>query len=225
MEGKIPLREISASVLGADLLHLGDEIRRMESIGVRWLHLDHMDGHFVPNISFGPGFVEAINKQSDAFLDVHLMFTNPMRYIEVYAKAGADLICIHEECDDDVRETLEMISSFGIKAGLSIKPGTSAEAVRPYLPYCDQILVMSVEPGFGGQGLDESCVEKIPVLREMIMESGRDIIIEVDGGIKKDNAARIFAAGADVLVIGTGLFRAEDPASVIEAAYAQENKA
>ncbi len=225
MEGKIPLKEISASVLGADLLRLGEDIRRIEQLGVKWLHLDHMDGHFVPNISFGPGFVEAINKQTDAFLDVHLMFTNPMRYIEVYAKAGADLICIHEECDDDIKETLEKISSYGIKAGLSIKPGTSVEAVRPYLPYCDQILVMSVEPGFGGQGLDESCVAKLPALREMIRESGREIIIEIDGGVKKENAARIFAAGADVVVIGTGLFRAEDPAAVIEAAYAGENRA
>lgn len=222
MEGTIPVKEISASVLGADLLHLADEIKRMEKIGVRWLHLDHMDGHFVPNISFGPDFVKAIDKATEQFLDVHLMFTNPAKYIDAYAKAGADLICIHEECDDDIAATLKLIRSYGIKSGLSIKPGTPAEAVRKYLPLCDQVLVMSVEPGFGGQSLREDCVEKLPVLREMIKETGREIILEIDGGVKADNAARIFAAGADVLVIGTGLFRAEDPAAVVAAAYEEQ---
>ena len=216
------MKEISASVLGADLLHLADEIKRMEKIGVRWLHLDHMDGHFVPNISFGPDFVKAIDKATEQFLDVHLMFTNPAKYIDAYAKAGADLICIHEECDDDIAATLELIRSYGIKSGLSIKPGTPAEAVRKYLPLCDQVLVMSVEPGFGGQSLREDCVAKLPVLREMIKETGREIILEIDGGVKADNAARIFAAGADVLVIGTGLFRAEDPAAVVAAAYEEQ---
>ena len=176
----------------------------------------------MPNISFGPAFVEAIDKVSDQFLDVHLMFTNPMQYIDAYAKAGADLICVHEECDDDVFAVLEKIASYGIKTGLSIKPGTPAEAVRKYLPYCDQILVMTVEPGFGGQGLREDCVEKIPVLRKMIEETGKDIIIEVDGGVKADNAARIFKAGADVLVLGTGLFRAQDPEAVVKAVFAED---
>lgn len=216
------MKEISASVLGADLLNLAEEIKRVEKLGVRWLHLDHMDGHFVPNISFGPAFVEAINKVSDQFLDVHLMFTNPMRYIDAYAKAGADLICIHEECDDDVVAVLEKIASYGIKTGISIKPGTPVEAVRKYLPYCDQVLVMTVEPGFGGQGLREDCVEKIPELKKLIEETGREIIIEVDGGVKGDNAARIFRAGADVLVLGTGLFRAKDPEAVIRAVYAED---
>ena len=219
------MKEISASVLGADLLHLEDEIRRMEKIGVRWLHLDHMDGHFVPNISFGPAFVEAMNKATDMFLDVHLMFTNPLQYIDAYAKAGADLICIHAECEDDVKETLRKIASYGIKTGVSIKPGTPAETIADLLPLCDQVLVMTVEPGFGGQSLREDCVEKIPVLRKMIEITGKDIIIEVDGGVKADNAARIFAAGADVLVIGTGLFRAADPAAVLAAAYSQTEQA
>jgi len=215
------MRKVSASVLGADLLNLEREIRRVEALGVRWLHLDQMDGHFVPNISFGPGFVEAMNKVSDQFLDVHLMFTNPMKYVDAYAKAGADLICVHAECDDDVFAVLEKIASYGIKAGISIKPGTPVEAVRKYLPYCDQVLVMTVEPGFGGQGLREDCIEKIPALKEMIAETGRNIIIEVDGGVKADNAARVFRAGADVLVIGTGLFRAQDPEAVIRAVYAE----
>ena len=197
----------------------------MEKIGVRWLHLDHMDGHFVPNISFGPAFVEAMNKATDMFLDVHLMFTNPLQYIYAYAKAVADLICIHAECEDDVKETLRKIASYGIKTGVSIKPGTPAETIADLLPLCDQVLVMTVEPGFGGQSLREDCVEKIPVLRKMIEITGKDIIIEVDGGVKADNAARIFAAGADVLVIGTGLFRAADPAAVLAAAYSQTEQA
>lgn len=224
MEGALLMREISASVLGADLLHLDEEIKKMDALGVKWLHLDHMDGHFVPNISFGPAFVEAIDKASDQFLDVHLMFTHPMQYIDAYAKAGADLICIHAECDDDVSATLKKIASYGIKAGVSIKPGTSPEVIRELLPLCDQVLVMTVEPGFGGQSLREDCVAKVPVLREMIREANRDIIIEVDGGVKAENAARIFEAGADVLVIGTGLFRAKDPAAVVRAVYAQENE-
>lgn len=217
------MKEISASVLGADLLHLGEEIKRMDELGVKWLHLDHMDGHFVPNVSFGPSFVEAIDKASDQFLDVHLMFTHPMQYIDAYAKAGSDLICIHAECEDDVPAALKKIASYGIKAGVSIKPGTSPEAVRELLPLCDQVLVMTVEPGFGGQSLREDCVAKIPALKQMIKKSGRDILIEVDGGVKAENAARIFAAGADVLVMGTGLFRAADPAAVLRAVYAEEN--
>lgn len=225
MEGKIPLKEISASVLGADLMRLGEEIEKMKQLGVRWLHLDHMDGHFVPNISFGPAFVEAIRSESDLFLDVHLMFTNPMQYIDAYAKTGADLICVHAECNDDVREVLKKIASYGIKTGVSIKPGTPVEALEGVLDLCDQVLVMTVEPGFGGQGLREDCVAKIPSLRKMIEKTGREIIIEVDGGVKAENAARIFAAGADVLVIGTGLFRAEDPAAVLAAAYAGETQA
>lgn len=216
------MKEVSASVLGADLLNLGQEIKRVDELGVKWLHLDQMDGHFVPNISFGPSFVEAMNKVSDQFLDVHLMFTHPMQYIDAYAKAGADLICVHEECEDDVFAVLEKIASYGIKAGVGIKPGTPAEAVRKFLPYCDQVLVMTVEPGFGGQGLREDCVEKIPEIKKMILESGRDVIIEVDGGVKAENAARIFKAGADVLVIGTGLFRAQDPAAVLKAVYAED---
>jgi len=218
------MKEISVSVLGADLLRLGEEVKRMESIGIRWLHLDHMDGHFVPNISFGPAFVSAFDKTTDMFLDVHLMFSHPMQYVDAYAKAGADLICIHAECEDDVAQTLKAIRAHGIKAGVSIKPGTPVEAIRELLPLCDQVLVMSVEPGFGGQSLREDCVEKLPVLKEMIRQSGCDVIIEIDGGIKEDNAARVFEMGADVLVIGTGLFRSKDPAAVLRAAYAGEGR-
>lgn len=207
--------EISPSVLGANLMCLGEEIRRVEELGIGWLHLDHMDGHFVPNISFGPGFVSAMRKQTKLFLDVHLMLSEPMKYIETYAKAGADLITVHVEADDDAETMLRAIAAQGIKAGISIKPGTPVQAIEPLLPLCDLVLVMTVEPGFGGQSLREDCVAKIPELKAMIEKSGRDILIEVDGGVKRENAEKVVRAGADVLVMGTGLFRADDPKAVV----------
>lgn len=207
--------EISPSVLGANLMCLGEEIRRVEELGIGWLHLDHMDGHFVPNISFGPDFVSAMRKQTKLFLDVHLMLSEPMKYIETYAKAGADLITVHVEADDDAKTMLRAIAAQGIKAGISIKPGTPVQAIEPLLPLCDLVLVMTVEPGFGGQSLREDCVAKIPELKAMIEKSGRDILIEVDGGVKRENAEKVVRAGADVLVMGTGLFRADDPKAVV----------
>ena len=207
--------EISPSVLGANLMCLGEEIRRVEELGIGWLHLDHMDGHFVPNISFGPDFVSAMRKQTKLFLDVHLMLSEPMKYIETYAKAGADLITVHVEADDDAETMLRAIAAQGIKAGISIKPDTPVQAIEPLLPLCDLVLVMTVEPGFGGQSLREDCVAKIPELKAMIEKSGRDILIEVDGGVKRENAEKVVRAGADVLVMGTGLFRADNPKAVV----------
>ena len=206
---------ISPSVLGANLMCLGEEIRRVEELGIGWLHLDHMDGHFVPNISFGPDFVSAMRKQTKLFLDVHLMLSEPMKYIETYAKAGADLITVHVEADDDAETMLRAIAAQGIKVGISIKPDTPVQAIEPLLPLCDLVLVMTVEPGFGGQSLREDCVAKIPELKAMIEKSGRDILIEVDGGVKRENAEKVVRAGADVLVMGTGLFRADDPKAVV----------
>ena len=215
MEGTVCMTTISASVLGADLMNLGAEIRRAEQLGVTWLHLDQMDGHFVPNISFGPGFVAAMRRATELFLDVHLMLSHPLAYVDAYADAGADLIVVHAEAEDDPETTLRAIRARGIKAGICIKPNTPPEAAEALLPLCDLVLVMTVEPGFGGQGLMESCLDKLPVLREMIARTGRDILLEVDGGVKRENAARAVAAGADVLVIGTGLFRAQSPADVV----------
>lgn len=209
--------EISPSVLGADLLHLGEAIELVERLGINWLHVDNMDGHFVPNISFGPSFVAAIRRKTRLFLDVHLMLSDPRRYIAEYAEAGADLITVHAEIEDDVEEVLRSITALGVKTGLSIKPGTSPETIRRLLPLCDLVLVMTVEPGFGGQSLREDCLAKLPVLHRMIEECGRDVYLEVDGGIKMDNARRVVEAGADVLVTGTGLFRAKDPAAFVAA--------
>lgn len=209
--------ELSPSVLGADLMRLGEEVKRVKELGIGWLHLDHMDGHFVPNISFGPDFVAAIRRESDLFLDVHLMLSHPLAYVPAYVKAGSDLITVHVEAEDDPETTLRSIRAAGVKAGISIKPNTPPEAIEHLLPLCDLVLVMTVEPGFGGQSLMDSCVDKLPVLREMIARTGREILLEVDGGVKQENAGKVIAAGADVLVMGTGLFRAKDPAAVVAA--------
>ena len=209
--------QISPSVLGADLMRLGEEIELVERLGLAWLHIDNMDGHFVPNISFGPDAVAAIRRKTKLFLDVHLMLSDPRRYIAEYARAGADLITVHAEIEDDVENLLREIAALGVKTGLSIKPGTPPEAIGRLLPLCDLVLVMTVEPGFGGQSLREDCLRKLPVLRKMIDASGRDIFLEVDGGIKMDNAHRVVEAGANVLVTGTGLFRAADPAAFVTA--------
>lgn len=217
--------EISPSVLGADLMRLGEEIRRVEAMGLHWLHLDHMDGHFVPNISFGPDFVRAMRAQTGLFLDVHLMLSQPMRYIAAYADAGADLITVHVEAEDDAQSVLREIAARGVRAGISIRPGTPPQAIEALLPLCDLVLVMTVEPGFGGQSLREDCLAKIPLLREMIRRTGRDILIEVDGGVKRENAGSVIDAGADVLVMGTGLFRAQDPQSVVRDVLSHANRA
>ena len=211
--------EIAPSLLGADLLRLGEEIRMVEKLGLPWLHLDQMDGHFVPNISFGPDFVSAIRRQTKLFLDVHLMFTHPLQHIRAYAKAGADLICVHVEAQDDPQTALQEIAAQGIRAGISIRPQTDPQAVRHLLPLCDLVQVMTVEPGFGGQCMREDCLAKLPVLQEMIRQSGREILIEVDGGVKQENARQVMEAGAQVLVMGTGLFRAKDPAAVVRSVY------
>lgn len=212
---------LSPSILGADLLRLGEEIEKTQKLGIRWLHLDQMDGLFTPNIAFGPQFVQAVRKKTDQFLDVHLMLEYPMQYIEDFVAAGSDLITIHYEAKDDPEATLRAIRAHGVKTGLSIKPATPPEAIEHLLPLCDLVLVMTVQPGYGGQTLRDDCVHKLPVLREMIKKSGREIYLEVDGGIKLGNMARVAAAGANVLVMGTGLFNAPDPEAVVRAAHGE----
>ena len=158
----------------------------------------------------------SIRPCTDRIFDVHLMIEEPGRYIEDFVGAGADLITVHVEAEDNCAETLEAIHALGVRAGVSINPETPVSALEPLLPLCDLVLVMTVKPGFGGQTLREDCVAKIPEIRKMIERTGRDILIEVDGGVKQSNAARVIDAGADVLVMGTGLFRAEDPKAVVQ---------
>ncbi len=178
------------------------------------LHVDVMDGLFVPSISFGMPVIESIRKNTDMFFDVHLMIEEPIRYIDTFRTVGADLITVHYEACKDVRSTLEAIKASGAKVGISIKPGTEPSVLEPFYDIVDLILVMTVEPGFGGQKLIPSCVEKLPGIRKRIAASGREIMLEVDGGVGAANAAEIMAAGADTIVAGSAVFRGDIEANV-----------
>ena len=202
---------ISPSVLTADLLELKDSIKTLESAGADMLHLDVMDGNFVPNISFGLPVVESIKKHTKLPLDVHLMIDQPLRYIERFAKFS-DYLGFHFEAGSPVEETLLKIRSFGVKSCLTIKPATAPEDIFDYLPLCDMVLVMSVEPGFGGQKFLPLALDKLSKLRDEINRRGLATILEVDGGINETTAPLAASAGADVLVVGNYLFSADDMA-------------
>ena len=202
--------KFSPSILTADFVHLGDAIEELDNAKTDMFHLDVMDGIFVPNISIGIPVVDSIRKATDTVLDVHLMIDRPHRYIEQFAKAGADIIGFHIEAGSDVKETIDLIHSFGKKACLTIKPKTPASAVFEYLKMLDMVLVMSVEPGFGVQKFMPESLDKIKEIREKAQELGLDIDIEVDGGINLETAPLAVKAGANVLVTGNVLFSADD---------------
>ncbi len=204
------MREIAPSILAADFGILREEVAKVEAADIKYLHLDAMDGDFVPNISFGAPVIKALRPHSKMIFDAHLMVSEPIRYIDDFAKAGCDIITVHVEACEDVRATLEKIRSYGIKAGLSIKPATNPDLILPYLDLLDLVLVMSVEPGFGGQSFIESAHEKIKWLSKLRCERKLSYIIEVDGGIGKDNREAVFASGADLLVMGSAFFKYED---------------
>jgi len=206
--------ELAPSLLAADLLNLGKDVGNMMNQGVDLLHFDVMDAHFVPNLSFGPAFCKAIHDAYPACrLDVHLMMDNPEKYISVFAKAGAYTITLHQEPLSDITGALELIKKENVRCGLSVKPGTKAETLLPYLDMLDYILIMTVEPGFGGQKFMPEQVEKIRILRE----AGFKGDISVDGGVNMENAPLLAEAGANVLVMGTAYFKAEDPAKIAQA--------
>ena len=202
--------KFSPSILTADFVHLGEALEELDNAKTDMFHLDVMDGIFVPNISIGIPVVDSIRKATDTVLDVHLMIDRPHRYIEQFAKAGADIIGFHIEAGSDVKGTIDLIHSFGKKACLTIKPKTPASAVFEYLKMLDMVLVMSVEPGFGGQKFMPESLDKIKEIREKAQELGLDIDIEVDGGINLETAPLAVKAGANVLVTGNVLFSADD---------------
>ena len=208
---------ITPSLLAADFAKLGEEVRAVTAAGADWLHLDIMDGHFVPNISFGPGLIKALRRHTTIPFDVHLMIAPVDPYLQAFADAGADLISLHPEAGAHLHRSLQTIRSLGKKAGVVLNPATPIATIEHVLDLCDLILVMSVNPGFGGQSFLESQLPKIEKLRRLIETSGRDIRLQVDGGVTAKTAPLCLNAGADVLVAGTAVFGAPDYAAAIRA--------
>lgn len=198
---------LSPSILAADFCKLGEQIREVENAGAQYLHIDVMDGLFVPSISYGMPVIASIRKCSSLFFDVHLMIEKPERYVKEFADSGADLINFHLEATEDAEGTIAKIRSLNKKVGITIKPGTPAEAVEPYLEQVDMVLVMTVEPGFGGQKLIPECLGKVTAIRRMAAERGLQTDIEVDGGITAENVELALQAGANVIVAGSAVFK------------------
>ncbi len=204
---------VAPSILAANFADLGNEIARVEKAGADIIHVDIMDGHFVPNLTIGPPVVQAIRKTSKLPFDVHLMLSNPKMFVKPFADAGADHITIHVECSDNIEDTIREIRSFGCSAGLSLKPKTPAEELIPYLDKIDLVLVMTVEPGFGGQSFMADMMQKTRAIRNAIRKLGKNIHLEVDGGVDGRTVFTVAEAGANMIVAGTSVFRAPEGAA------------
>jgi ribulose-phosphate 3-epimerase len=209
------MKKIAPSILSADFARLGDEVRAVAAAGADYIHIDVMDGHFVPNITIGPLVVDAVRKVTDLPLDVHLMIENPDLYVPEFARAGADIIVVHAEATHHLHRTIQLIKSLGKKAGVSLNPATPLNCLEYILDDLDLVLLMTVNPGFGGQSFIDACLPKIHALRAMLDKRGLDTELEVDGGVKTDNIDRISHAGADVFVAGSAVFNSPDYAATI----------
>lgn len=200
---------LAPSILSADFCELGRQIEEIGNAGAQYVHIDVMDGVFVPSISFGMPIVSCVRPRTDMFLDVHMMVTKPERYVEEFVKCGADSVTIHVEACDCIEDTLKKIRSLGAKAGIAINPGTPVSEILPYIQKVDMVLVMTVNPGFGGQAYISECTQKIREVRAIINEKNLDVQLEIDGGIKLDNLEMNLEAGADVIVAGSAVFKGD----------------
>lgn len=219
--------KIAPSILSANFLNLADDVRCIAEAGAGYVHVDVMDGHFVPNLTMGVPLLKQLSKATDVPMDVHLMISNPLTQIPWFLEAGADIITFHAEAvtEEEMRQAVSMIHDAGVKAAVSLKPKTPVEAIRPIIGELDMVLVMSVEPGFSGQSYIEGSEDKVAAIVEMAREAGVAPLIQVDGGIGVKTAARVAAAGADVLVCGNAVFAAEDPAAALKAVEDVANEA
>lgn len=208
--------QICPSILAGDFAHLASEVQRVEASGADWLHVDVMDGHFVPNLTLGPQIVAAINRSTALPLDVHLMMYNPFAYVERFVEAGADMLTIHFEATEDVEETLRFIRTCGIKAGLAFCPETSASMIPKFLPLCDLVLLMTVHPGFGGQKFMHEVLEKIEFTSKICKNLNLNIDIQVDGGIDDATVKQCLEAGANSIVAGTYFFQSPDMSQAVK---------
>lgn len=206
---------VAPSVLSADFLHLERDIQMLNESEAQWIHLDIMDGRFVPNISFGMPIVSAVSSITEKVCDVHLMIEEPEKYIEAFAKAGADVLTLHYEATRHLHRAMQQVRDAGMKAGVVLNPATPVELLRDVLPYLDLVLLMSVNPGFGGQKFIPRILDKTRRLRRMIDEGGYDVLIEVDGGVNAETGPQLVKAGADALVAGSYVFGSKDPAAAI----------
>jgi ribulose-phosphate 3-epimerase len=206
---------LAPSILSADFAHLSRDVALVKKAGAQWLHVDVMDGHFVPNITIGPVVVEGLRKDTNLFLDVHLMIENPEKYVESFAKAGADLLCVHLETLKDPTSVFSQIKKLGKKVGLAVNPDKKFSAIEPWLKQIDMVLFMSVWPGFAGQKFIADCLPEIKKCREYISTHKLPVDIEIDGGINRETVLQAVAAGANVIVAGSAVFKAADPAQEV----------